>query len=74
MSANDTNASGDCEHNYQYGGLKYRDTGDNLPGSGATRIEYFDVYYCTRCLNEQRKPVQRMTNSYQKPLEGSTPL
>lgn len=63
-----------CEHNYQYCGLKYRDSGDKLAGSGATRIDYYDVYCCTKCLEEQRKPVIRCTNSYQKTLEGSTPL
>jgi len=62
-----------CSHEYQYMGLKYQDTGDKLPGSGATNIAYFDAFFCSKCLDTKKRRVDRTTNSYQKPLEGSTP-
>lgn len=62
-----------CEHNYQYKGLEYYSGDTHLPGSGAKHRYYEDVYFCTKCLDEQAKNRRIIGHDYLTPIAGSTP-
>lgn len=62
----------DCEHNFMFQGIVYSH-GDPMPGSGAMYRTYEDKYYCTKCLQVLYRNDRQISNSYQKPIEMSTP-
>ncbi len=62
----------DCDHNYVYRGLEYTER-RQLAGTGAKAREYFDVYYCNKCLHEVFRSRGYIGNSYQEPLDGAIP-
>ena len=59
---------------FEYGGVRFKDTREKLAGSGATRIEYYDYYFCTVCLGYQIKRLTETSNSYQNIKFNATPL
>lgn len=63
----------ECEHNYGYAGMRYRDGSRSLPGSGATRRYYAHIYFCSKCACTLGRlaPVER--NSYSKIEFNATP-
>ena len=67
-------ASATCNHNYQYGGVRYHDTKKLRLGSGATVIEYYELYYCTQCLDRKLFELDHESNSYNPILFNASPL
>lgn len=63
-----------CDHNLKYAGVRFKDTADRLPGSGAHRREYFDLYYCTRCGEERPHRLPYEDCTYDQVKYGATPL
>lgn len=61
-----------CDHFYAYQGRYGKVNHSPLPGTGALRVEVFDVYYCQYCLHQERVPTHLV--GYQtygaKPWEG----
>jgi hypothetical protein len=49
-----------CEHEYVYGGVRYEDGEYHLPGTSAHPREYFNWFYCKKCL---RNEYQRLATS-----------
>lgn len=66
--------SEECEHNYQYQGKGYAHENYPMPGSGAHRRYYEDVYYCTKCLKLEMRNRVYKGSSYETPLSGSFPI
>lgn len=65
----------DCDHNYQYSGVRYVVADDPLPGSGARAVRYYHEYFCTRCLSTKHKSMpSNGDNSYGKPSFNATPI
>lgn len=71
----------ECQHKYEYAGIRYCDGRRNLPGGGATQRYYAHVYFCTLCLRSVGQPIKSplswdgrpLWNSYQKPMFNATP-
>jgi hypothetical protein len=64
-----------CEHDWVALGVRWLDTHHNLPGSGATSIEYYDVFHCRHCCAIQKHLLKGIhTDSYQPKLPGTMPL
>jgi hypothetical protein len=61
-----------CDHNFAYGGVKYRDI-QQLPGTGAKRRLYFDWFYCTKCLCNTFVKINYEASSFQPLLFNATP-
>jgi hypothetical protein len=61
------------EHRFSFRGIVYRDTGRRLPGSAATALEHFDLYFCERCLDTFGVKTGVKRDSYHGPLDGATP-
>ena len=47
----------DCEHKYQYAGVRYALGGRSRPGSGAVNVYYAHVYFCEHCLAKRSEPI-----------------
>lgn len=66
----------DCEHKYQYAGVRYALGGHPRPGSGAVNVYYAHVYFCEKCLNKRSEPVpyswEDRPSSYGPVLNGAT--
>jgi hypothetical protein len=65
----------DEEHEFAHRGVVWRDTGRRVRGSGdgATALEHFDLYFCTRCLGTVGFLLAIERDSYAGPLDGATP-
>lgn len=61
-----------CEHKFVYQGMTYR-CGHQLPGSSATSVEYFETYFCEKCLTKQYHSVGDQHDSYQAIKWNATP-
>jgi hypothetical protein len=66
----------DCDHKYQYAGVRY-DLGKwPRAGSGAVNVYYAHVYFCERCLNKRSEPIafgyEERPSSYGPVLYGAT--
>lgn len=62
-----------CDHNYRYLGMTYDLAKFPLPGSGAHTVNYYTVFYCTKCLHEVDKFICEEGNSYEKIRHDATP-
>jgi hypothetical protein len=69
-----------CEHQYEYAGVRYCDSRDPMPGTGATQRYYAHVYFCTKCTETKGQPIKDdhpsgrpRWNSYGKVEFGATP-
>lgn len=65
--------SGACEHAWNYGGVRYR-VGRQLAGSSAHEVEYFDCYYCSKCLARNYSKLELTHDSYQRTRHAATPM
>ena len=52
-----------CQHKFVSNGVVYK-TGSQLPGSGAHSIEYFDAFFCEKCLQQEIKSLGVHGNIY----------
>ena len=67
--------SEECEHSYQYQGVKWWHDPSPRPGTGALLVRYYDVFFCSRCLDSNLVELNAGDrNSYEKPMEGSSPV
>jgi hypothetical protein len=62
------------EHDYVYGGVKYKVGSYKLPGSGAYRVTYYDWFYCRECLENEYKRLQAESNTYEKIRFDARPM
>ena len=53
-----------CEHKFVYGGIKYKDGLYSLPGTGAHSREYFDWFYCEKCLENKYVELSKRGDTY----------
>ena len=63
-----------CEHNFIYQGMKYRIDPRPLPGTSAQAVEYFEAYYCSKCLFEELRKVNEISKTYSPILFNATPV
>lgn len=63
----------DCEHNWQYAGVRYR-IGHQLPGSSAHEVRYFECYFCSRCREREYTKLELVHDSYQRVRHQATPI
>ena len=54
----------ECEHNYVYGGVKYKISDYKLAGSGAQPVFYFDWFYCSKCAESIYKELPHFDNEH----------
>ena len=64
----------DCDHSFQYGGLRYTFTANPLPGSGAYGMRYYTWFYCRRCTESKLHEIGEIWNSYEPIRFGAIPL
>lgn len=69
-----------CEHRYAYAGVRYRDSRNPLPGTGACRRLYGHVYFYERCRERKTDMIDDPSyggrpeyTTYEKPRWGATP-
>lgn len=62
-----------CEHRFIYAGVKYTESKYTMPGSGAHERDYFDHYYCDRCLEHRYEQLPVTNNTYSPPLFSASP-
>lgn len=65
--------SGECEHHFEFLGLHYCAGKNNLPGGGAKRMYYAQVFFCNKCMKSVGKKLDVEKNSYEQPIAGSHP-
>lgn len=63
-----------CEHSYRYGGVRFQNLNDLIPGGGARRRRYFDFYFCEKCLNPYIVILDHEDTTYHEIRFGATPL
>lgn len=52
-----------CQHKFVSDGVVYK-IGSQLPGSGARSIEYFDAFFCEKCLQQYLKSLGAHGSTY----------
>ena len=65
-----------CEHLYSYGGMRFYDGVNPIPGSGARRRYYSHVYFCIKCTDVKGDPVVNerfRTSTYDTIKYNATP-
>lgn len=62
-----------CEHKFTYAGIKYELTNNRYPGSGAREVQYFDFFFCEKCLEKKYVKLDCVTTSYDKIQFGAAP-
>jgi hypothetical protein len=62
-----------CEHKFVFGGVKYEDGHYPLPGSGARSRQYFDFYFCEKCLEKKYEKLPFEDNTYSKVQFSASP-
>ena len=62
-----------CEHNYQYKGLEWKESKHERAGTGARDVDYYDTYFCTKCLAKEHQYKGALTNTYEPKIIGSVP-
>jgi hypothetical protein len=62
-----------CDHEFVYGGVKYENHTNALPGTGACRRDYFDWFYCKKCLENKYIELSYFDNTYTKIAFDATP-
>lgn len=62
------------DHKYIYGGVRYRVTNENYPGSGGKLRIYAEWFYCNRCLKERLIYLDHDDLSYNPPQFNATPM
>jgi hypothetical protein len=62
-----------CECEYTYGGVKYK-VAHQYPGSGARVIQYFDWYFCKKCLDSIYKQLDATSTTYDKLLFNASSM
>ena len=65
--------STECYHVFAYGGVKYKDGNEALPGGSARDRKYFDWWYCTKCLEATYKKLDIAQDTYDKILFNASP-
>jgi len=63
----------DCEHDYTYSGVRYK-IGDRVPGSGSRYVNYYESFYCRRCLDRRYVRLGTVGNSYDKLSFDAVPI
>jgi len=63
-----------CTHEYAFAGIVFKNTGHQLPGSGATKIEYYNWFYCNKCLENTYIKLPAISNLYEHIQFGATPI
>jgi hypothetical protein len=64
-----------CAHAFQYQGVKRWIDPSPRPGTGAHTVRYYDAYFCGQCLESRLVELSAGDrNSYEKPMEGSSPV
>lgn len=63
----------ECAHEYAHQGLVYRFSSRNRPGSGARDVQYWDAYFCARCLAMEYRNRRVHGNSYERAIDGAVP-
>jgi hypothetical protein len=62
-----------CPHDFSYQGMEYWHDAWPRPGSSAHTRRYVDVYFCTRCLQQERRNERAIGTNYDQALPNSTP-
>jgi hypothetical protein len=62
------------QHLWIYQGLCWQDDGNLRPGSSATTILYYHVYYCQTCAETKKIKSEFETDSYAPRLMNTLPL
>lgn len=62
-----------CQHKFVYQGLVYDHDNHQLPGSGAHGRNYYEAYFCEKCLERKYVFLEQRGNSYYAPEFGATP-
>lgn len=66
----------DCEHKFQYAGVRYALGSSNRPGSGSVNVYYAHVYFCETCLTKRSEPIpfkyDERPSNYSPVLYGAT--
>lgn len=72
----------DTDHVFEYAGVRFCDGARSMPGTGARRRYYANVYFCTKCIHTQGVAIEDphqggdgrpSYNSYQKILFDAVP-
>jgi hypothetical protein len=61
-------------HVWVYRGVGFYVTDKLLPGSGAKDIEYYDVYFCSRCTALITTKLEANSSSYEPIRYNATPV
>lgn len=69
---NDEDRMPEHEHDYVYRGVVFK-VGDQLPGSSAKRVTYYDAFFCRKCLHEDLKMLSRKATTYEPIAFGAVP-
>lgn len=65
----------ECKHKIVYGGIKYRNSKINIPGSGAVRRHYFYWFFCEKgCGFKLFEKLDFQNSSYDNVAFGATPV
>lgn len=62
-----------CDHDYSYCGVRYK-MGDKVPGSGSRYVNYFESFFCKKCLDRRYVSLEFVGNSYDKLSFDATPI
>lgn len=62
-----------CDHKYVYGGVKYK-VDHSVLSHGARPINYYDWFYCEKCLHNTYNLLVHATTTYSKPDFNATPM
>jgi hypothetical protein len=64
-----------CAHDFSYLGMQYWTDPAPRPGTGALTVRYYHAFFCRRCLETELKSAEAGDrNSYEAPVDGSTPV
>lgn len=61
-------------HNWRYRGVGFFVTDKRVLGSGALRVKYYDVFYCSKCLSQHAIDLGVEGDSYAKVKYNATPV